>query len=80
MFETETVGLCLVQKLKWGWSHDPPGPASGYVPEEKDAERTFFCHMLRDFKTTLFKDIIRNIKLQHCEHSNILRIIDHAIL
>ena len=49
MFETETVGLCLVQKLNGGWSHDPPGNASGYVPEEKDAERTFFMSYAKGF-------------------------------
>ena len=36
MFDTETVGPYLVQKLKWGgggggWS---PWPPSGYAPEE----------------------------------------------
>ena len=33
MFETETVGPCLVQKLNWG-GHDPPAPSlppSGYA-------------------------------------------------
>ena len=39
MFETETVGLCLIQKLKWGegeaWTPLPPilpGPSSGCAP------------------------------------------------
>ena len=31
MFETETVGPCLVRKLKWR-DHGPPGPPSGYAP------------------------------------------------
>ena len=31
MFETETVGPFLVQKLSWG-GHGPPGPPSGYAP------------------------------------------------
>ena len=26
MFESETVGPCLVQKLKWGGGHAPLGP------------------------------------------------------
>ena len=35
MFETETVGLCLVQKLKWGGHGprtQPPHPPSVYAP------------------------------------------------
>ena len=32
MFETETVGPCLVRNLKYG-GHGPPGPHSGYAPE-----------------------------------------------
>ena len=31
MFETETVGTCLVRKLKWR-DHGPPGPPNGYAP------------------------------------------------
>ena len=31
MFETKTVGPCLVQKLKCG-GHGPPGHPGGYVP------------------------------------------------
>ena len=31
MFETETVGPCLVRKLKWG-GHWLPGSPSGYAP------------------------------------------------
>ena len=33
MFETETVGPCLVWKLKWGGGHGPPAPPSGYAPK-----------------------------------------------
>ena len=32
MFETETVGPCLVQKLKWWWGgHGLPDSPSGYA-------------------------------------------------
>ena len=34
MFETETVGPCLVWKLKWGGGGDwPPWPPRGYAPD-----------------------------------------------
>ena len=37
MSETETVGPCLVQKLKWegGRGYGPPGPSSGYTPANR---------------------------------------------
>ena len=53
MFETETVGPCLVRKLKW-WSHSPP-PAtpSAYAPGvtsaslRSDGNFEFFIHWLK---------------------------------
>ena len=38
MFETETVGPCLVRNLKWGGGTRPPWPPlhpSGYAPDIK---------------------------------------------
>ena len=33
VFETETVGPCLVAKFKWEvWAQGPPGRLSGYAP------------------------------------------------
>ena len=48
MFETETVGPCLVQKLKWG-DHGPLGPSSGYALVEASFERYVHFLIMGDF-------------------------------
>ena len=48
MFETETVGPCLVQKLKWE-GHGLPGSPSGYTPAVREKMTSNF-KVFRVFK------------------------------
>ena len=38
MFETETVGPCLIRKLKWGMGEHPPWPPQWLRPRILDID------------------------------------------
>ena len=49
MFETETVGPCLVWKLKWGGGPWPSWPPSSYAPGSSD-----FINKIEERSNTAF--------------------------